>query len=291
MDKSSNLKSLKTLEIEDIIISMAAYQKLNHEILRNLCAVVADTDTGITGRQIGEFLSVTGIDDPLPDATKRDRLFHALSAKQEKDACSNNIFAFLMKVMNPVNYVRNPGMFEHRRIEINGVLLFAGYELTEDGAFKIVDQVKNLNEAENRADRLTSELRNRKVHHEVLKYCKPELLQKNYFHAVLEAVKGVASRIRNTTGLVSDGAELIEQVFKISDPYIIINFFKTDTEKSEQTGFSNLLKGIFGMFRNPTAHASKIEWPIEEEEAFDLLTLVSLVHKKLDKATVVKRVI
>ena len=42
------------------------------------------------------------------------------------------------------------------------------------------------------------------------------------------------------------------------------------------------------MFRNVTAHAAKIEWPIYEEEAFDLLTLVSLIHKKLDNATVIK---
>ncbi len=104
----------------------------------------------------------------------------------------------------------------------------------------------------------------------------------------MEAVKGIASRIRNSTGLGSDGAELIDETFKLSNPCIIINSLKTDTERSEHSGFSNLLKGIFGMFRNVTAHAAKIEWPILEEEAYDLLTLVSLVHKKLDKATIVK---
>ncbi len=111
---------------------------------------------------------------------------------------------------------------------------------------------------------------------------------KELFHAVLEAVKGIASRIKEMTGLVSDGADLIDEVFKASNPYIIINSFVTDTEKSEQSGFMNLLKGIFGMFRIVTAHAAKIEWPIYEEEAFDLLALVSLVHKRLDKATLIK---
>ncbi len=114
------------------------------------------------------------------------------------------------------------------------------------------------------------------------------VVTKKYFHSVLEAVKGIASRIRNMTNLGSDGCELIDEAFKSSGPYIIINNFITSTETSEHTGFANLLKGIFGMFRNVTAHAAKIEWPIHEEEAYDLLTLVSLVHKKLDRATIVK---
>lgn len=267
---------------------MASYPKLNTEILYNLCDVIGDTAEGLTGTQIGKFLSASGINDLCPGIRKRDRLFEALSARQNQDNCSNNIFAFLMKVMNPVNYTQNQDYFESRRNAINQVLLFAGYELTPEGKIKLVDRVKNLTEAERRADKLSAELRNRRVHVEVLKYCRPELLQKNYFHAVLEAVKGIASRIRETTGLVSDGAELIDEAFRTSDPYIIINPLVTDTEKSEQRGFINLLKGIFGMFRNVTVHAPKIEWPIYEEEAFDLLTIVSLVHKKLDKATVIK---
>ncbi|HBA36838.1 TPA: TIGR02391 family protein [Candidatus Falkowbacteria bacterium] len=267
---------------------MPIYQKLNEELLQNLCSVVADTNDGITGGQIGKYLAAANINDPFPGATKRDRLFEALKVKQNNDNCSNNIFNFLIKVMSPVNYVKNPELFEFRRQGINRVLLFAGYELNKNGEFKLVDSVKNLDDAQNRADKLTAELQNRKVHNEVLKYCKPELLQENYFHAVLEAVKGIAGRMREMTGLTSDGSELIEEALKISNPYIIINSFRTDTEKSEQSGFSNLLKGVFGMFRNITAHAAKIEWPILAEEAFDLLTLVSLVHKKLDKAIIIK---
>jgi len=285
--------NIQIILLQDLIIYlqdkyMATCKKLDEELLRNLCAVVADTVDGISGSQIGKYLTSAGIEDIFPGITKRDRLFAALKAKQDKDVCSNNVFGFLMKVMNPVNYIKQPDIFESRRQEINKVLLFAGYELSKNGEFKIVDKVKNLDEAEQRADKLSTELRNRKVHPEVLKYCKPELLQENYFHAVLEAVKGIASRIRNMTSLTSDGSELIDESFKIASPYIIINSFKTDTEKSEQSGFSNLLRGIFGMFRNPTAHAAKIEWPILEEEAFDLLALVSLVHKKLDKSSVIK---
>lgn len=267
-----------------------AIPSLNEEVLRNLCAVVGDTTAGLSGSQIAKYLHVAGIEDPEPLITKRDRLFVALHNRQLKDRCANNVFAFIERVMNPVNYVRDPLGFETRRGEINRVLLFAGYEINDSGKAQQVTRVSNLSQAEQRADKLNFELKNRKVHTEVLKYCTPELLQKNYFHAVLEAVKGIASRVRFLTGLASDGADLMDEAFRISNPMIIINSFVTDTEKSEQSGFLNLLKGIFGMFRNVTAHAAKIEWPIQEEEAYDLLTLVSLVHKKLDKASVIRRI-
>lgn len=267
---------------------MAVYPKFSDEILRALCAVIGDTESGLSGSQIGKVLSSAKIKDLAPGITKKDRLFEALRYKQETDGCSNNILDFIMRVLSPINFVKNPEDFETFRSEINRVLLFDGYEIDENGKIQKVKNVTNLTESQKRANRLEYELKNRKVHPEVLKYCKPELLQKNYFHAVLEAVKGIASRIRSMTNLQNDGADLVNDSFKVANPYIIINNLQNDTEKSEQKGFINLLTGVFGMFRNVTAHAAKIEWNIEEEEAFDLLTLVSLIHKKLDKSTIIK---
>jgi uncharacterized protein (TIGR02391 family) len=111
-----------------------------------------------------------------------------------------------------------------------------------------------------------------------------ELLQDNYFHAVLEATKSVASKVRSMTGLNSDGAQLIDDAFGGPDPILKINAFKTDTEKSEQRGFTNLAKGLFGTFRNPTAHAPKIEWNLQEQDALDLFTLASYVLRRIDNS-------
>jgi len=46
----------------------------------------------------------------------------------------------------------------------------------------------------------------------------------------------------------------------------------------------NLLKGLFGTFRNTTAHAPKFTWRIKEQDALDILSMVSLVHRRLDNA-------
>jgi uncharacterized protein (TIGR02391 family) len=42
--------------------------------------------------------------------------------------------------------------------------------------------------------------------HDVLRYCKEELVVDNYFHAVFEATKSVAEKVRSKTGLTTDGA-------------------------------------------------------------------------------------
>ena len=57
-----------------------------------------------------------------------------------------------------------------------------------------------------------------------------------------------------------------------------------------QTGFMNLLKGLFGMFRNTTAHVPKIKWVIEEKDALDILSLVSLIHRRLDSAIQARKI-
>ena len=115
-------------------------------------------------------------------------------------------------------------------------------------------------------------------------YCRAELLQENYFHAVLEAVKGLAERIRQMSGLTADGAELVNQVLSTKAPILAINSLKTETEVSEQKGIANLLVGLLGAVRNPTAHAPKVTWPMPEQDAMDILALISFVHRKLDVA-------
>ena len=97
------------------------------------------------------------------------------------------------------------------------------------------------------------------------------------------------SLLRQKTGLESDGAELVDQAFSVRNPLLAINSLRSETEQSEQKGFANLLKGVFGTFRNVTAHAPKIRWPIEEQDALDVLTMVSYLHRRLDRAVKVPR--
>lgn len=43
------------------------------------------------------------------------------------------------------------------------------------------------------------------------------------------------------------------------------------------------------MFRNPTAHEARIRWDTSLEDAVDLLSQVSLIHRRLDTAVTPSR--
>jgi len=77
----------------------------------------------------------------------------------------------------------------------------------------------------------------------------------------------------------------VNTAFSVKTPILAINTLKTETEVSEQKGFSNILVGLFGAVRNPTAHAPKVTWTMSEIDALDVLSLISFVHRKLDGCT------
>ena len=265
---------------------MPAISEFKHTELESICGVLADTRSGLTGTEIGSILARLGIPDLMPTITKRHRLFEALAKRQAQTYSGNTVCAFIQEAMNPVRYTGNRVLFDSRRDDLNTILAFCGYSLGEDGKLRLRAQpARTLTEAEEAAGRLRSELSRRGVHPDVLKFCRSELLQENYFHAVFEATKSVADKIREKTKVDGDGSELVDYAFGIGKqgmPLLAFNSLQTETEHSEHSGLMQLMKGIFGVFRNVTAHAPKVKWPISEQDALDLLTIASYIHRRLD---------
>jgi uncharacterized protein (TIGR02391 family) len=192
--------------------------------------------------------------------------------------------------MKPVRFVRSPERFEPLRSQLNRALAFAGLAVDAAGTLASVEQARTLSEAQRRAQELRTDLTTRGVHPDVLRFCREELLADNYFHAVMEAVKSVADKLRARTGLIDDGAPLVDRALSGDPPMLAINPLKTESEKSEQKGFANLLRGTFGMFRNTTAHEARINWPMTKDDAEDLFSLVSLIQRRLDAAYMPPRI-
>mgnify|MGYP003601532011 FL=1 len=265
---------------------MAIIKNIDLGSLESICKILGDTNNGISGTEISKYLAETSIKDPQLNSTKWKRLYDALSTKQSEDRCSNNILAFIKYVLRPSRHIHRKEWFKNIRTELNYVLSFEGFELTESGDIRETDKVKTFSEAEERAQNLRKTLLDRKIHSDILTFCKDELLVDNYFHAVFEATKSIAEKIRIKTNLTADGSELVDQAFSYKGkiPYLALNNLTTESHESEQKGFMNLLKGVFGTFRNTTAHAPKITWEVNEQDALDTLSMISLIHRKLDKA-------
>jgi uncharacterized protein (TIGR02391 family) len=265
-------------------LSKSNRKPFNEGELESLSRIIADTNTGITGAQIEHFLKILNYKDIDPFNTKWKRLYNALGHRQNETRSGNCVLSFISKSLAPSRYVGRNDFYIETLEKINTILLFHGLEFKDDGKFHPVQSAKTLSEAEIRVSKLTEKFTSRKLHPFLLKYCKKELLQDNYFHAVLEATKSIASMVRKKTGLLSDGARLIDEAFGGGQPLLKINSFKTESEISEQKGFISLAKGLFGTFRNPVAHSAKIEWNMSEEDAIDLFTLASYVLRRIEKS-------
>lgn len=252
--------------------------------LTAIAQILGDTSDGLTGSQIGYLLQDARIRDVTPEMTKWKRLFNAFVEHQNAKQYGNHVLMFINRAMNPIQYTGMPAVFESRRERLNVALAFCGMMVGDDGKVRRTTHAANLSDALARANRLHAALKGRQVHEDVLSFCKAELLENNYFHAVCEAMKSIASKIRTTSGLTGDGAELVQHAFALNGGPLAINALATETDKGEQRGFTNLLVGLFGTIRNPLAHNPKVEWDMSEQDALDILTMLSLIHRKLDKA-------
>ncbi|MGA8708198.1 MAG: TIGR02391 family protein [Steroidobacteraceae bacterium] len=257
--------------------------------LQAIADALGDTSAGLTGSEIGHLLAVCKIADTDPTMTKRHRLYNPFAHDQNTRQHRRHILAFIRHSTKPERFAREPERFEPMRMMLNRALAFAGLSVDATGALESVEQARTLSEAERRAEELRADLATRGVHPDVLRFCRSELLADNYFHAVLEAVKSVADKLRTRTGLTDDGNTLIDRALSGDLPMLAINPLRTESERSEQRGFANLVRGTFGMFRNITAHEARIHWAMSKSDAEDLLSLVSLIHRRLDGATMPPR--
>ena len=169
----------------------------NSQHLEAACRVLADTERGLTGTQIERLLQEIAVADTSPGMTKWKRLFNALAEAQSKHQLGNHLIMLINRAMDPVNYARDPNAFNWRRDELNVVLAFSGFCVREDGKVAHADKARTLDAARARAGRLKAALESRNVHAEVLNYCRAELLDENYFHAVFESTNSIYNSLEH----------------------------------------------------------------------------------------------
>lgn len=248
-----------------------------------VCRVLGEA---VTGPQIPNLIAPLKIIEPPGEDrnTKWKRLFNAAAAAQNRQGDGRPVIRLISEVMQPVRF-NSSVEFERHRALLNERLLLSGLQVRDDGRVARAKPARTLAEAQARADAVRGELTRRGVHPDILHFCLAELMQQNYFHAVLEACKSVAEKLRLLSGLDGDGVALIDAACSGKPvPIIAFNALATEWERSEQSGLATLMKGLFGTFRNPTAHAPKVLWATDEHEALDMMTLASMLHRRLDSA-------
>ena len=204
--------------------------------LQAVADALGDTNDGLTGSEIAHLLAICQIKDADPALTKRHRLFNALAHDQNHRQDRTRILGFIRKAMKPERFSRCPERFEPMRTNLNRALAFTGLAVDASGTLEAVERATTLTEAQRRASELRGDMARRGVHPDVLRFCREELLVDNYFHAVLEAVKSVADKLRSLTGLTDDGATLVDRALSGDRPILAINPLKQETEIERAAG-------------------------------------------------------
>lgn len=260
--------------------------KLTTNQIENISKIIGEL---LSGSEITAKLNNLKIADNSNQSTKWRRINYIFSELTNRDNSSNSFLRFIQNVLAPESYVNNPELFETTRNEINKLLSFSGIEYSKDGSYNFIKKVTTIDEARQRTNSLITKLRDRNVNPNVLKYCREELLKDNYFHSILEAAKGLADTVRTLSGLSGDGAQLFDTAFSTDNPVIAMNTLKTDAEKNQQKGLAMMLKGVFTMMRNVTAHTPKIKWVINEEDAVKMLMTISFLQDYIDNCFLVPK--
>lgn len=243
----------------------------------------------MTGTQLTQLLAQAKVADDSLQSTKWRRIYENLCSAQARERSGTAVLRFVRTAATPTRFANRVAEYDELRSELNVTLAFHGLELKDDGKLYRRKAARTLSEAQQRARSLSTKLKDRGVHEQVLAFCEAELLQENYFHAVFESMKSVADRLRTMTGIDGDGASLVDAACAIGKrpvPPLAFNLLRDETERNEHTGLSMLTKGMFSAFRNTTAHIPKVKWEVSEDDALDIMTLASMIHRRLDRAHV-----
>ena len=123
-----------------------------------------------------------------------------------------------------------------------------------------------------------------KFHSAINTHCRELYGQGNYFHAVFEATKVYNSLVKSKARSTDDGENLMLKEWSPNKGVLKITLSSSETDTNFQDGVKFLSAGLMRAVRNPTAHEPALDWPINEQDATDILSLVSFLLRQYDKA-------
>ena len=84
-------------------------------------------------------------------------------------------------------------------------------------------------------------------------------LDGNFSGAISDGFYFLSDLIRTKSGCDSDGHALIAAAFGGDNPVLKVNTFRTESERSEQRGIEQLLRGLYTSIRNPRSHEKRVD--------------------------------
>lgn len=265
--------------------------RIDQTYLTMICDAFVEMEDMISDGEVGALLVGSGVEDVYSYSGRHHRLFHALKEQQGKDGGAGTIAIFLRRTGEHLKRRRGEEALQEYRRKINSILSYAGLALDE--TLKLTDfdaskPIYSIPDAETRAESLNRAVKQRRLHPDILLSTRPEfILDRGYYHCVLEASKLLQEKLRAKTGLRIEGPAIAEHALSFSmqrPPMLALNQFENENDQAEQFTLMCMLKGLLLTFQDEQTRVYRKGWHMDFEDALDLLSLISFFHRKIDKA-------
>ena len=259
--------------------------------VRAVCQVLAQPGyPGLPWSTLKSLLWNLGIEpgaesEDAEPADCRAALHRRLMSAQAGPMRGGVIATFITEAMNPATF-SDRSQFEALREGVNRALRFKALSVDPTGDLHHPETARGSSSADSVAERLRTELVRRGSHPETLRYCDDRLIDRSLFHAMFQASRGLATRIRGITGLKSDGLILVNDAFstKAAHPPLRLSDLMTETDIGEHRGLEGLIRGVFNTFRGNSADLPRVTRTISEQDALEVFGTLSYIHRRLDSA-------
>lgn len=241
-----------------------------------------------SGSKITKMLNELNLYDIGAGETKRIRIAYAIHRFQESTGQNLALKYVIEYICNPAYLSANNYDWIALQTTLNKQLQYHGLNVNDEGKLISGYKPKTYAEGQSRYNSLNSKLQNLNIHPRIFVICKPEILNKNYFHLLFEASKSMLDLLREKSGLSEDGNQLVNACFSRNPPLLALNKLETSTELSEQRGLNALLKAIIYLYRNPKAHELKANSVDSETDAIAGLIIISKAMYLIESAHYIK---
>jgi len=260
-----------------------------------LCDVLGG-DNALLDTELHQLMIDAQVSDITPGINRRQRLYNALWAQQEQDKSSDNVFKFLNTATQHMKSSRSQPYFEKFRGELNSALAFWGFTVDETANITAVDITKMTQAAMDITERVKTFryiMTRRNLHPDILPACDREfLMEENYYPVVRKGVRIMADKLTAKAGLPSVGPEIADQAFSMvwqGWPILALNDLKSPQEVNQQYAIMQCMRGILLMFYDERTRQERTSWPMTQQEALEVLGLVSFCCAKIDAAVKASR--
>jgi hypothetical protein len=184
--------------------------------------------------------------------------------------------------MAPIGFASERVSFDDLRGRLSEVMIFHGFAINAEGRAQNFVKAGTFSEGAKLSRRLHAEPRHRGAHTLPIEYCSEELVTSPFVTPPWRHPSCIPARIRRMTGMAGDGDGLYNQVFGTGLRRCSTSNLR-DGVKNQCTPRIQKSPPRYSRSRaQPWAHSSRIDSQEHIDDSYDVISLFSCVHRRLD---------